>query len=351
MCVSKRCVAAARQRHRLLCLTAMLLCCVAWLLLLRWQSRHLHQVAHDGVAPADVGRGDISSSAVPRYNPIVAPRRMESGLSEVLGYDGGAYGHSVTSPPSRDRSKTRRRGDFIVEYGVFNASRRYGYNDTVTIATQCTVDYLHHLSAMMVRWEGSVSVAVYAPSRDYHVAKLAIARMRECSAAILERATFHLFYHDQYRPLTSPSPSSSSRRRRCGEAVATSYVRERPLRYPISVARNVARVGADSHFVLTVDIEFLPSARLMSRFVAMVREEVRRQGEGYLRRKVVYAIPVFEVKRTVTSAPTSKRHLVRLLGSGDAIVFHQHKCWACQRIHGFEAWMRLNSSQVLEPFI
>lgn len=267
--------------------------------------------------------------------------------------DGVRYGYSgydpVTSAPSRDTHKTRIRGDYVVRYNAFNATRIFAYNNSVTLATQCTVDYLHHLNNLVKRWEGPISVAVYTPGWDYFTVNTTINNLRNCNSAIANRVTFHLFYHTNFPPRPYPGSDSSTTKKTCDKnaifvSSANLYVRKRFLRYPIATARNIARIGAETFFILTMDIEFLPSVNLMSRFSAMV-EQTRTEQDHRKRKKIAYVLPVFELKGNAT-IPSTKRQLVEMLRTKQAIVFHEYKCWNCQRFQGIENWGNFSSSGV-----
>lgn len=78
------------------------------------------------------------------------------------------------------------------------------------------------------------------------------------------------------------------------------------LKFPINVGRNIARDGATTHFILSSDIELLPSQNIIPDFLNMIR-----QNSQYLRATTpgVFVLPPFEVEKNVL-VPSNKKTLV-----------------------------------------
>ena len=101
----------------------------------------------------------------------------------------------------------------------------------------------------------------------------------------------------------------------------------------INVARNIARDGATTHFLLASDIELYPSVDLVPQFLTMLA----RSGGVTLHPRTVYVLAPFEV--TVdTKPPQNKMELQALLEDQLAIRFHQGMCDRCHRIPSPELW-------------
>ena len=62
----------------------------------------------------------------------------------------------------------------------------------VTFVTHCTIDKLHHLMEMSEKWDGPMSVSVFAPGLDASFADDAIDGLRLCWPVLREFMTFHL---------------------------------------------------------------------------------------------------------------------------------------------------------------
>lgn len=85
--------------------------------------------------------------------------------------------------------------------------------------------------------------------------------------------------------------------------------------YPINVARNVARMQANTTRVLVSDIELLPSERLASGFMKLVRGRVPKTG-------IVFVVPVFEIESN-QKPPSTKKELLLAIEAGIAVYFHR----------------------------
>ena len=86
--------------------------------------------------------------------------------------------------------------------------------------------------------------------------------------------------------------------------------------YPINVARNVARVQANSIRVLVTDIELLPSQKLASGFMEIVRERP-------LKSEIIFVVPVFEIESNELP-PLTKKELLLATKAGLAVYFHRY---------------------------
>jgi len=91
--------------------------------------------------------------------------------------------------------------------------------------------------------------------------------------------------------------------------------RKRNMMYPINVARNVAKMTANTSRVLVSDIELLPSVRLASGFMEMVHQRPPKVG-------VVFVLPVFEIESN-EPPPATKRELLAASRAGLAVYFHR----------------------------
>ena len=62
----------------------------------------------------------------------------------------------------------------------------------VTFVTHCTIDKLHHLMEMSDKWDGPMSVSIFAPGLDASFADDAIDGLRLCWPVLREFMSFHL---------------------------------------------------------------------------------------------------------------------------------------------------------------
>ncbi len=122
--------------------------------------------------------------------------------------------------------------------------------------------------------------------------------------------------------------------------IRRSYRKENKLPYPVNAARNIARSTAKTRFVLTSDVELLPSPRLAVNFAALAsNEEFAHEFLENAKKPSVFAVPTFEIARE-SKFPRNKKSLVALYSAGKAVYFHKHACPHCQRFPGLEKWLR-----------
>lgn len=124
------------------------------------------------------------------------------------------------------------------------------------------------------------------------------------------------------------------------------YVTQNNLTYPINVGRNIARSMAETHYVLTSDIELYPSLNIIPRFLEMVAE-----CDTFIRRyrPAVFPLQVFEIKDGL-DVPKTKPELKKLSKKGLAIPFHQDLCKECHAIPKTTEWLNSNESDRLRIF-
>lgn len=246
----------------------------------------------------------------------------------------------------------------------------------VTLTTQSTPKYLHHLLELSRRWgpSGLFSVAVYVPGTDFQTAYAIIAHLRRCHPQTIRRQVdWHLVFDSIHPPRgvnlsESPSFSREEEDRQyhhcsctskkedeiaCLSKLAvsrTSYRSRHSLTYPINVLRNVARTGATStRYLLASDIELYPSIGLAAAFSAFIKAKTEAETDVFdpknPNRREVYMLPIFEVNSTIP-APEKKHQLVAAFAHGDAQFFHAAVCDQCQRFPGRGDWITnsLNAS-------
>ncbi|XP_037077020.1 beta-1,4-glucuronyltransferase 1-like [Pollicipes pollicipes] len=172
-------------------------------------------------------------------------------------------------------------GPYRVVYDYAPAVKRVTGNRSVTYCTHVTAERLERTAALLTRWDGPLSVAVFVLPDELCSLAVQLARLRRCT------------------------PGFRRRRRRLR------------LPYPVNVARNAARRAARTHFVLSSDAELLPAVNTSALFLQLMAR--------------VYVLPVFEVEQRM---PGNKSDLVGMLRSGEAVWFHRHVCPHCQRFPG-----------------
>jgi len=96
-----------------------------------------------------------------------------------------------------------QRGDYWVLYNYVQAEERPGCADAITYTTHGDHTFLDNLVPLLERWQGPVSMSVYAPGTDWTMALAAIQHVRQCGerADLVRRwVTFHLYFPNKHVP-------------------------------------------------------------------------------------------------------------------------------------------------------
>ena len=234
------------------------------------------------------------------------------------------------------------RNKFWVLYNYIRAEREFNCNESITYTTHGDFTFLDNLEPLLARWQGPISVAVYAPGSDMDETVDAILYFRDCTQNNLVRdfATFHIFFDLDHIPATVPRPESLlDKRENCDvpsfmAGDLTTYKKRLGLDYPVNIARNVARMTAATHFVFPSDIELYPSPNLITDFLAMIRRNYAELQHSSPR---VYVNSIFEIAAN-HSLPNNKSQLVELLKSNIVIPFHKTICPECHQIPKALEW-------------
>ncbi|KAK7072344.1 hypothetical protein SK128_025860 [Halocaridina rubra] len=239
------------------------------------------------------------------------------------------------------RTFYQQRGDFWVLENYIPAALSFRCDESITYTTHADYTFLDNLEPLTSRWQGPVSVAVYAPGTDFNATVHTILYLRDCWAeGIKKYVTFHLFFHVSHTPKQVPSTEELLRRKTdCGLeppkwANVTTYRQQKKLLYPVNVARNTARLAAQTYFVFPSDVELYPSVNFIPEFFKMLK----RPDVSNTTHPRVYVFSIFEVRDNVT-APETKGELQKMLQKGDAIPFHKNVCAKCHNVPMSKEWI------------
>ena len=158
---------------------------------------------------------------------------------------------------------------------VKSVNFRFFGNESVTYSTHSDPTFLANLIPLAERWQGPISVAIYAPGTDYDMTLEAIAHLRTCfqrSQLVQDFVTFHLFSEIKYASKAAfpKLPIPYCDREMPSIEGRETFRKANNLTYPINVARNTARQAANTHYVLPSDIELYPNPGLIRGFLKMV---------------------------------------------------------------------------------
>ncbi|RWS06097.1 N-acetyllactosaminide beta-1:3-N-acetylglucosaminyltransferase-like protein [Dinothrombium tinctorium] len=250
--------------------------------------------------------------------------------------------------------KTEERNGYLVirEFIPSDTSSKIEFNNSITLCTQATIEFLDHVEELCDRWKGPISAAVYAPGSDFMASINVVYFLRKCrEECIRKHISWHFIYDKPYGPsferVTSPNSYVDHTLLNCSlsfkdllSKFKEPFRKENKLHYPINVARNVARLSARTKYILVSDIELYPSINIIPMFLDLLKNE-RNDLIKNVKINVphVYVLPIFEVKSGF-SAPHTKAELLKMIEEENAIFFHKWICSSCQNFPGREKWIR-----------
>lgn len=231
-----------------------------------------------------------------------------------------------------------RRQNYTVLYNYIRAAQHYNGNESVTYCTHATPDLMHHIGVLCRRWQGPVSVAVYAPGTDFVLAMRTISYLRMCGPPCVKAVvTFHVIFDRKHTFLNQSFSDVPVRncQMTAMPAVKKLYKQRYFLPYPINIARNVARQMAETYYVLSSDVELYPSRGLVPLFLGMIT----RPDPAVLNpNPKVFVLPIFEVVRGAPP-PSTKAELLRLYKGRHAVFFHKYVCPKCALTPKLVDWL------------
>lgn len=219
----------------------------------------------------------------------------------------------------------------------------------VTLVTQCSVNHMHHLMSLAERWNGPISVSIFAPDQQGLVAMEFIMKLFQCVEAFRYNVSVHLVYPFVQAPVintplvlpTEFSCPSLEKDLQDNKETLTNYDLS-GIKYPNNLLRNVALSNSRTKYVFTIDIDMLPSSNLHRDFSAFIESHYLSQTDKtkVLDDRTVFVVPAFEVKPEFP-APAEKLQLLRLWQNRSLRPFYWETCWKCHRWTDYEAWRNL----------
>lgn len=107
----------------------------------------------------------------------------------------GTTQHNIKCADRPPRPVFKQRGDFWVLYNYVQADEQFNCTESITYATHGDYTYLDNVPVLVERWQGPISVALYAPGYDFDATLDSIAYLRNCDSDIIRKyVSFHLFF-------------------------------------------------------------------------------------------------------------------------------------------------------------
>lgn len=93
------------------------------------------------------------------------------------------------------------RDNFWALYNFIQADIKFKCYETVTYTTHTDFSFLNNVEKVVDRWNGPISIAVYAPGTDFDIALRSIAYLRNCGhRKVKEFITWHIFFNNKHFP-------------------------------------------------------------------------------------------------------------------------------------------------------
>lgn len=345
----------------------------------------LHSSRHNAVLPSGERFTSRIPPQVPNHTTFVPGQFLRGMFPQNESYCQFNYGapehFNWTDNYIAFSPELGEMGPFRVIYNVIKVSDNMASNGPVTkfgvtYCTHATPEFLYHIVEVVQRWDGPVSLAVYAPCTDAGLSLKIMHHLCRCLPE-MSRLSIHLIF-----PITHPPVFTSTAFPSCYDS--NSNVHQYPtftdcsapealldgklktfrqregLTYPVNVARNVARKAAETSHILVSDVELLPSRDLVSAFLSMLSRFQKQHAEGdeddfdlnrplsimheFHMKKYVFVLPVFEVDDRESNVPSTKEELLELYTQNKAVYFHRWICLHCQRFPGIQRWLQQKPS-------
>lgn len=231
--------------------------------------------------------------------------------------------------------------------GMFDDSRRYqlfpnalvgptydslSSNSSVTMATQTSFERMYELHELVSRWDGALSVAIFAPFADMALSITYIRYVQRCQPLSWSAVSFSFLVPAEGYPghRVEDHLAPSAIKLRCSSPllvhnqllahsnrIQLENNQNRSLIYPQNHMRNLARKTTLSRYTYLVDVDTLPVKGMLHRLEHFLQQHIAKQCE-----KCAFVIPAFEVSRS-EKFPDDFSELASLVRRKKAQPFHQ----------------------------
>lgn len=94
-----------------------------------------------------------------------------------------------------------QRGDYWVLYNYVQAKRQFKCHESITYTTHADYSLMGNLVPLLKRWQGPLSIALYAPGTDFKNTLDSIGYLRDCTDSLVkEFVTFHVYFGRKHVP-------------------------------------------------------------------------------------------------------------------------------------------------------
>lgn len=232
------------------------------------------------------------------------------------------------------------KSPYRVLYNVIESVKNS--SSPVTYSTHVTSGFIDYISELIKLWEGPVSVAAFVPDFDGTLVTKQLINLCRCLPE-MSKVSIHYVFPINRPPYVKNLLNNNYKCSLRESPTSVSYRNINRLPYPINACRNVARNAATTHYILTSDVELIPSEYLATSFLNLMLRQY--SNEGFLHPSRVFVVPVFEVD-VFENVPRNKQQLLKLVKDEKAVYFHRHVCSHCQKFPGLEKWLQTKDDEV-----
>lgn len=250
------------------------------------------------------------------------------------------------------------RGNYIVLKNYILAKRSFKCLESITLSVPGDYRFLDNIFPLVERWKGPISVALYAPGYDFFSTLQSIAYLRHCSvfsSLVKDYVTFHIFFDEDHMPQVHDEPLINIYQDEfnCEQKPPFQTIKDEEmykqrtgLFYPINVARNVAKLNAQTHFVFPSDIELYPTRHFISKFFNFTRHHPEYFEKSS---RNVFVFPLFEIQEGY-EIPENKTKLQEMINNKTAFWFHHEVCRSCHAVPKSAEWIAEQETNGLNIF-
>uniref|UniRef100_A0A1A9V7I7 N-acetyllactosaminide beta-1,3-N-acetylglucosaminyltransferase n=1 Tax=Glossina austeni TaxID=7395 RepID=A0A1A9V7I7_GLOAU len=208
----------------------------------------------------------------------------------------------------------KQHGQYWILYNYIAAKNFYVGNESVSLSLHGEYTDLEALNALVRRWHGPISLTLFVNGDDFRRAENIILYMTKCTvfgSEILSFVTFSFMMHEDHIWGNIPKSEKDfmSRIIDCMSSPFSlyneTYRHQKKLIYPSNMARNVARQTVSTYYVLSLDMNYLPSAKFIENFLKMTYDLDLDNPFN-----TVYALTVFKASMPKIVLPETKEELL-----------------------------------------
>ncbi|EEB14198.1 N-acetyllactosaminide beta-1,3-N-acetylglucosaminyltransferase, putative [Pediculus humanus corporis] len=197
------------------------------------------------------------------------------------------------------------------------------------------------------KWDGPISVAVFGDWNELENILWNMTRIVYCNKCkklnmqlVLPNNDHNLSGMNIINKLNVSFTSFS-----CRQTVVVREMKKKNYQhlhpYPVNFLRNLAKSQSVTDYILTIDIDMLPSENLRNDFLKS------KLVEKYQWNDVVFVVPIFEIEHDV-QMPQSKNDLLECVKMGKARPFYLEPCEKCQSLTNYTEWLKNNKTSGIE---